>query len=1582
MVEINADPSVKDYTPVVRQILEQHPRGHVTLKFSPGTFRFFPEEAFGEYMTVSNNDNGMKRIIFRLKGMKNVTVEGDSSDFVFHGAVIPFAVTDSRHVRISGISIDYDAPFTLEGTVTATDKQAGTFTLKIDPANKYRIMDERFYFLGYGWESRLGENVVFDPETKSPYYNAARYQHWPVHQFSAREVGEGLVEFGNVYAAELPPVGSVWVDKGVHPQDRYCSAIVLSDSGDITVEDVHIYHSGAMSLVAQYCEDVTVRRFDTSRRPGSSRMVTSSADATHFVDCSGDILIEDCRFESMLDDAVNIHGVYMKLEKVLGRREFAASFGHRQQTGNRFADKGDVILFMDRSTMQPVGTGRVREISRVNENRYVFRTDFPVETLQDSGEYAIENISRGASAVIRNCSVKYNRARSLLLSTPGQVLVEDCSFASMMAGIVICGDANFWFESGRTRDIVIRNCEFQDLARGGNGPQAVLQIDPMIPEEARTTDFFYHGHISFTGNTVRTFDSQIIYARSVADLDIRDNVFVDSGTWKPLYGDQAAIDVEYCGNVTISGNDFSGWKKDACINVHDCIGADIHAPGIKVTGWTRLPRTSGSEAMEDAIAAYVSEAAADSIPIHSLMVVQNGSVTAEAYLDGWTAADPHRMWSVSKTFTSLAVGYAVEEGLLALDEKIAAIFPEEAAAVLDTMENAVFRKHLMDADVRDFLVMATGQTEDPTYVLGARYAPYGLTGIDSLDVFMERHGGSLIADFFSVPFTAEPGTVRCYNSIATYILSAAVQKVSGEKLVDYLYPRLFEPLGIEKPRWDEVQGINCGGWGLWLKPEDMARAGQAMLCGGRYAGRQVIPERYLEEAAKSFFTWDLPTGKESDADRYHATGYGYQIWRNPDSFYAAGMWGQFIYVFPELDAVVVATADVRDDDSRESALIWKHIVPVLKAEAGAGQRPLRWALSGPHSITWNVRPPAPGHRDHLEMSGERISVIYEYGVDDSGAFSVDRNVIWPLLRKYPNDTYGHTSMRFSQDFLSGVTADGTPIGPGTASSLSLDGKLNVESRHGALKVSRCLFPSTVHAAVCEEYVLTNISDSPVTVRIPAARYSHVTEAGVYGAYTLVARTSHSSDMEVKLEPSASARFCACIIGSRYPEVEEYIDVPYEKKLRDGFVEEVCTNLVLDTPDPILNAMFAFAKIRGSESLFRTKGGLTHSPGGGYYYSAVWANDQAEYICPFFPFLGYAGGNEAAMNAFLHFAEYMNDAYAPVPSSLIAEFTDIWNGCGDRGDAAMIAYGAGRYALARGDADAAQRLWPLIKWCLEYCRLRLTPDGVVASDTDELENRFPSGDANLCTSSLYYDALLSAARIAEEFEEDSDYMERAHEMRASIEKYFGADVAGFRTYRYYDGNELLRSWICIPLVMGIYDRAPGTADALLSDRLWTENGILTQEGSDVFWDRATLYALRGILAAGRTEDALSRLQQYSSRRLLGEHVPYAIEAWPENDQRHLSAESGLYCRVYTEGLFGFRPEGFRSFSLTPRLPSSWKSMSLKKVHACSDTPYDIEVRRLRGDRISVSVSMDGRRIFRESVRDGGTVEVSLAGADEL
>lgn len=1005
-----------------------------------------------------------------------------------------------------------------------------------------------------------------------------------------------------------------------------------------------------------------------------------------------------------------------------------------------------------------------------------------------------------------------------------------------------------------------------------------------------------------------------------------------------------------------------------------------------------IPRAEGSEEMKAAISAYVEEAAQKDIDINSIMVIQGGKVTGEAYLNGWTAEDPHQMWSTSKSFTSFAVGFAIKEGKLSLDDKMSDIFPQEAQAVLDTLSNEEFKANLLDADIRDYLVMACGHKRDATYVLGERYAAEGLQGIDSLDTFLKQHGKNLIEEFFSVPFEEKPGTFNCYNSMATYMLSAAVQKVTGEKIVDYLYPRLFRPLGMEKPRWDEVQGINCGGWGLWLKPEDMARTGLMMLGEGRYDGRQTVPSDYLAEASESYFSWDLPDGCRTMEDRYRSTGYGYQIWQNPDAFYTAGMWGQFIYVFPELDAVVVATAEVKDDDSKESALIWKHIVPVLRKESvstvrgqeasaydsGNAPEKTRWSIEGDHAIAWEVESGDPGHYDHIEMSGERISVIYEYGVDPCGAFILKRNVIWPLLRKYPNNTYGHTSMQFCQDFLEGATVDGRRIVKGRTEKIILDGKLTAVSRNGRLRITRCLFPSTEKAAVCEEYTICNLSSDSVCIKIPARRDEYLTdkETGVEGEYHLIARTSHSSDIVRMLEPYGSMSFGAEVIGYRYPETEEYLDISLEKSLREAFVADVCGKLVLSTPDPVLNTMFAFAKIRGSESLFRTKGGLTHSPGGGYYYSAIWANDQAEYICPFFPFLGYAKGNEAAMNAFLHFATFMNNAFEALPSSVIAEFTDIWNGCGDRGDAAMIAYGAGRFALAYGEQDAAQRLLPLIRWCLEYCRRHLTEDGVVASDTDELENRFPSGKANLCTSSLYYDALVSASYLAETREEKAMYMEQARKMKESIESYFGAEMKGFRTYRYYDGNDLLRSWICIPLTMGIYDRKTGTADALLSSHLWTENGILTQEGSSVFWDRATLYALRGIFAAGRTEDALTHLQQYSTRRLLGEHVPYAVEAWPENDQRHLSAESGLYCRIYTEGLFGLRPTGFRSIGITPHLPEGWDRMSLDNVYACSGTPYGITVVRSSGDMVTVEVSDENGKIFSGRTANGQTISINL------
>lgn len=482
-VEVPFDSNVKDYTPVVVEILKSHPKGNVRICFGKGLYPFYPEQGAREFLTLSNNDSGDKRIAFLIKDMRNVTIEGDGSDFMFHGCMVPFAVKGSSNVTIKGVSVDYDYPWTFEGTVLSSDPVSRNFTVKVFPDTKYRIEGDRLFFGGYDWEYPMGESILFDPKTHRPFFDTCAYDHgyWS-GEMGARDLGDGVVEFTRLSARDVPPVGSVWDDKGPTGLNR--------------------------------------------------------------------------RFPAMA---------------VLSSNTLRAHFGHFQQVGDQFADEGDVISFVDKSNLRPVGSGRIRSIDKSDLKAYIIETDFDLGGVADPTNIALENISRGADVTIRNCTVRYNRARSLLLSTYGDVLVEDCDFASQMSGICVSGDANFWYESGRTKNIVIRNNKFTDLAIGANGPQAILQIDPEIPTKTRGNDFHYHNSVTFTGNIVETFDSQIIYARSVGTLDISDNKFIDSKSYAPLFPGQPVIDVQFCGDVTIKGNDFSKWKPDAEISIHDCV---------------------------------------------------------------------------------------------------------------------------------------------------------------------------------------------------------------------------------------------------------------------------------------------------------------------------------------------------------------------------------------------------------------------------------------------------------------------------------------------------------------------------------------------------------------------------------------------------------------------------------------------------------------------------------------------------------------------------------------------------------------------------------------------------------------------------------------------------------------------------------------------------------------------------------------------------------------------------------------------------------------------------------------------------
>lgn len=657
----------------------------------------------------------------------------------------------------------------------------------------------------------------------------------------------------------------------------------------------------------------------------------------------------------------------------------------------------------------------------------------------------------------------------------------------------------------------------------------------------------------------------------------------------------------------------------------------------------------------------------------------------------------------------------------------------------------------------------------------------------------------------------------------------------------------------------------------------------------------------------------------------------------------------------------------------------------------------RWTLesAAPPRIVWDVagdgRLP---HSDHVEMSGRRVSVIVRYAVDRRRRATVARQVFWPQLRTREGDVRGYTTRTFAQQPRFRLDGDALRAEEMRVARVRFDGLLTFEYEPvNGVTLSRTVFASRSGRCVVENWRATNAGGSVVAIQSLHLQHQE-DDLGVYGDYRIEAEWARvAAEQPVALPPGASRTF-AFVFGARLAGEPDFSDIDgeAEEAERREFVERVTTepgNALLETPDPVVNAAFAFAKVRACESLFETaKMGLVHSPGGGNYYGGVWANDQAEYSGPFFAFLSDADANEAAVNAYRVFASHMAPDYKLVPTSMEMEGTIEIHAGGDRGDAAMIASGLTRYLLARGDRARAlaEEFWPAVEWCLEYCRRKTNAAGVVESDSDELEGRFPTGDANLSTSSLCYDGLRRAADLARSLGKTDAatlYDSRADQLAAAVEAYFGATVEGFETYRYYEGNTVLRSWICLPLCFGLAQapaRREGTIAALFSPRLWTPDGLATQAGDTTFWDRSTLYGLRGVLFAGATEEASAPLLAYTRRRLLGDHVPYPVEAYPENAQAHLSAESALYCRVFVEGMFGVVPTGLRSFEMTPRLPAAWDHASLPLTLA--GRPLRLAARRTAGTGTELTVSVTdpagSAPLFEASAPSGTAHRVTLPG----
>ena len=305
-----------------------------------------------------------------------------------------------------------------------------------------------------------------------------------------------------------------------------------------------------------------------------------------------------------------------------------------------------------------------------------------------------------------------------------------------------------------------------------------------------------------------------------------------------------------------------------------------------------------------AVTAFLEAAEQTDCGLHSFMLLRHGHVAAEGWWSPYQRSAPHMLFSLSKSFTSTAIGLAVAEGRLSVDDPVLTFFPAEAPRKPSA--------NLAAMRVRHLLSMSTGHDHDTTAYL------------------WRRRDGDWPKAFLARPVAHEPGTHFLYNTGATYMLSAIIQRVTGMTLLEYLRPRLFEPLGIANPTWETCpRGVNTGGFGLSITTEDIARFGQLYLQRGMWQGRQLVPESWVAEASAKQVANDANTNPDWQQ------GYGYQFWRSRHGAYRGdGAFGQFCVILPDQDAVVAITAGTPNMQAVLD-LVWAHLLPAM----GSAPRP-------------------------------------------------------------------------------------------------------------------------------------------------------------------------------------------------------------------------------------------------------------------------------------------------------------------------------------------------------------------------------------------------------------------------------------------------------------------------------------------------------------------------------------------------------------------------------------------------------------------------------------------------------------------
>lgn len=572
----------EDATPkVLERILKAKEKPISEIKFEKGTYHFYPDKGLETFCYISNHDDVLVSTAFPIFNLNDLVIDGQGSMFIFHGKMVPFLIDNSKNITVKNVSVDWAMSFHSEGLIVANNPKEKSFDMKISDDYPYEIRNEQLVFVKEYYEHELGQTILYDPVRKAIMFDTESYTNLSTikkvkvqhnidkiqykykvdprgkdlkkigneNQLRVEELEPGLVRVYN-HKRKLPPVGMILTSKGDQSINRLAPAFRITHTNGFNAKNVNVHHAGGMGLIAENSSDLILDGFNVTASKG--RMVSTSADATHFVGCRGKVQLINCTFQNQLDDATNVHGTYQEIVDVLDENRLGVRMGHSQQQGFVIGGANDSIGLVRLSeSFFDYAKLTIKSVEFIN-GRYqiiTFNEKLPKEV--QAGDL-IENLDAYPDLLVENCTISSNRARGLLISNPKNTVIRNNFFSTEMEAILIPVESSHWFESGNAANVLIEKNTFQDCVHSGQD-RGVIRFE--TDDDNENIAF---KNVQIINNTFNHFDNYILEIHNMDGLLVKGNKITNSGTFPQLFPNNPAVSVKASKNIVFENNTYEG----------------------------------------------------------------------------------------------------------------------------------------------------------------------------------------------------------------------------------------------------------------------------------------------------------------------------------------------------------------------------------------------------------------------------------------------------------------------------------------------------------------------------------------------------------------------------------------------------------------------------------------------------------------------------------------------------------------------------------------------------------------------------------------------------------------------------------------------------------------------------------------------------------------------------------------------------------------------------------------------------------------------------------------------------------------